>query len=127
MDGHLAALLKGLSFKQLYRSTAKPVNVLNTVAERARQTTQVLPPVRNSVDIPAFIERKGRKRRLTHGGVVNPLYDLDYSSVQAPNANNSIQNQSSNSSSQHAPSPSSQPPASSSTQPPSSPSPQSPA
>ena len=83
MDRHLSAFLKGLSFKQEYRSTAKPCNVLNTVAETARQTTQVLPPARSSVDIPDNIERKGRNRRLKRGGALNPLYDLDYSSLPA--------------------------------------------
>ena len=43
------------------RTPAKPINVLNTVAETARQTTQVLPPAMHSVDIPAVIYRKNGK------------------------------------------------------------------
>ena len=76
MDRHLAALLVGLSFKANYRSTAKPVNVLNTVAEHSRQTTQALPPTNQSVDIPDHIVRRSRIRRLYRGGEINPLYDL---------------------------------------------------
>ena len=76
MDRHLAALLVGLSFKANYRSTAKPVNVLNTVAEDSRQTTQALPPTHQSVDIPDHIVRRSRNRRLYRGGEINPLYDL---------------------------------------------------
>ena len=84
MDRHLAAFLKALSFKHLYRSTAKTVNVLNTVADTRRQTTQVLPPTRHSADIPVIIERRGRNRRLNRAGLLDPLYNLDYSSVPAP-------------------------------------------
>ena len=42
MNRHCIALLQALSFKEMYRSTAKPVNVLNTVACSNRQVTQVL-------------------------------------------------------------------------------------
>ena len=36
LDRHLACLLKGLSFKDLFRSVASPVNLLNTVAPASR-------------------------------------------------------------------------------------------
>ena len=84
MDRHLSALLEALSFKHLYRSTAKTVNVLNTVADTSRQSTQVLPPTHTSADIPDNIERRGRDRRQHRGGLLDPLYDLDYSSVPVP-------------------------------------------
>ena len=63
MDCHIAALLQGLSFKTWYKSTAKPVNVLNIVADRSRQNTQALPPTPQSADIPINIVRRGRNRR----------------------------------------------------------------
>ena len=43
MDRHLASLLKALSFPDLYRSTAKTANILNTVAQPRRQMTRNLP------------------------------------------------------------------------------------
>ena len=70
MDRHLATLLKALSFPGEYRSTAKSVNVLNTVADTNRQATDILPPS-ISVDIPPNIQRRGRNRRSTC-----PLYSL---------------------------------------------------
>jgi hypothetical protein len=76
MDRHLAALLQGLSFKHFYTSTAKTVNILNTVANTNRQTTQVLPPSQHSTDIPDGIERRSRDTRQMRGGLANPLYDL---------------------------------------------------
>ena len=76
MDRHLAALLQGLSFKHFYTSTAKTVNMLNTVANTNRQTTQVLPPSQHSTDIPDGIERRSRDTRQMRGGLANPLYDL---------------------------------------------------
>ena len=53
MDRHLATLLKALSFPSEYRSTAKPVNLLNTVAGTRRQATDILPP-RMSVNFPSI-------------------------------------------------------------------------
>jgi hypothetical protein len=82
MDRHLAALLKALSFKHLYRSTAKTVNILNTVAEPNRQTTQILPPTQQSVNIPDSISRRSRNTRELLGNLPNPLYDLRFSSVR---------------------------------------------
>ena len=70
MDRHLATLLKALSFPGEYRSTAKSVNVLNTVAETNRQATDILPPS-NSVTIPPNITRRSQNRRSTC-----PLYSL---------------------------------------------------
>ena len=75
MDRHLAAFLMALSFKSLYKSTAKPVNVLNTVAETNRQNTQVLPPTQQSANIPINIRCRGRNRRENRNGV-NPVYNL---------------------------------------------------
>ena len=80
MDRHLAALLKALSFKSLYRPTSKSVNLLNTVADPSRQTTRVLPPSFQSVDISASSvgRRRGTNRRLRLGGQLNPLYNLQF-------------------------------------------------
>ena len=78
MDRHLAALLKALSFKHLYRSTAKTVNILNTVAESNRQTTQILPPTPHSVDIPEDISRRSRNTREMLANVPNPMYNLQF-------------------------------------------------
>ena len=89
MDRHLAALLEALSFKDRYRSTAKTVNVLNTVADTSRQTTQVLPPTHRSVNIPLNIVRRGRNRRLRLGGELNPLYDLSAPTSSAQTASSS--------------------------------------
>ena len=75
MDRHLAAFLMALSFKSLYKSTAKPVNVLNTVAETNRQNTRVLPPTQQSANIPINIRCRGRNRRENRNGV-NPVYNL---------------------------------------------------
>ena len=80
MDRHLAALLEGLSFKHLYRSTAKTVNVLNTVADSNRQTLQVLPPNQQSVNIPFHQPRRSKNKRLRLSGQSNPLYDRNFSS-----------------------------------------------
>ena len=75
MDRHLAALLQALSFKSMYKSTAKPANLLNTVAETNRQTTQALPPTQQSANIPQNIRRRGRNRRENRHGV-HPVYNL---------------------------------------------------
>ena len=75
MDRHLSALLQGLSFRWFYQPTSRTPNLLNTVADRNRQTTVVLPPTMVSVDIPANTVRKSRNTRLMRGGQLNPLYD----------------------------------------------------
>ena len=79
MDRHLCALLKAMSFKHLYRSTAKPANVLNTVAEQNRQSTQILPPTPQSANIPPNIQRRSRNTRSMLGGIPDPLYNLHFS------------------------------------------------
>ena len=78
MDRHLASLLKALSFPDLYRSTAKTANILNTVAQPMRQMTRILPNTQHSQDIPDQIFRRSQNSRLRVGGVVNPLYNLSY-------------------------------------------------
>ena len=70
MDRHLAALLKCLSFQEEYRPTSKTVNVLNTVAETRRQTTDILPPT-ISVNVPPGIQRRSGNKRSSC-----PLYNL---------------------------------------------------
>ena len=75
MDRHCAALLKALSFPHEYHATAKPVNILNTVAVSRRQTTDILPPSL-SVDIPSGIQNPRRSRNTRLSGRVNPLYSL---------------------------------------------------
>ena len=84
MDRHLCALLKAMSFKELYRSTAKPSNLLNTVAEQRRQTIHVLPPSLQSSTIPAHIVRRSRNTREMCGGLPDPLYNLHFSSQNHP-------------------------------------------
>jgi len=71
MDRYLAALLKALSFPDDYKSTAKTVNILNTVAQTARQTTRILPPSQRSETIPVNIPRRSRDTRLQLGGMTN--------------------------------------------------------
>ena len=72
----MSAVLEGLSFKEFFKSTAKPVNVLNTRFENNRQTTDALPPTLSSVDIPDLIHRRDRNRRIATRGPINPLYNL---------------------------------------------------
>ena len=72
-DRHLATLLIGLSFPNFYRSTARTVNLLNTVAEPARQCTFSVPARPHSVDIPANIVRRSATERRRSSA--NPLYD----------------------------------------------------
>ena len=77
---HLAALLKVLSFPQNYRSTARGIDLLNTVADNSRQVTQILPPNRTSLQLPRNVLRKSiRNRRAYIGGQLNPLYDTNVS------------------------------------------------
>ena len=71
MDRHLAAFLKALSFPEEYRSTAKTVNILNTVANTRRQTTDILPPT-PSTDLPSDIRRRSRNVRANC-----PIYNLN--------------------------------------------------
>ena len=76
MDRHLAALLKALSFPEEYKCTAKPSNILNTVAGLRRQSTQILPQVQSS-DLPPQVYRRSKNTRLTYLGRTNPIYDLN--------------------------------------------------
>jgi hypothetical protein len=80
MDRHLATLLKALSFPSQYKSTAKPVNLLNTVAVTRRQATDILPPT-NSSNFPTGIQRRSRNTRTMLSGRPNPIYDLNFSSA----------------------------------------------
>ena len=89
MDRHLAALLIGLSFRWFYHPTSRTPNLLNTVAERNRQSTIVLPPAAGgSVDIPDNVERRSRNTRLTRAGERYALYDItsSYSASVGPAA-----------------------------------------
>ena len=70
MCRHLGVLLMGCSFPQAYKSTFRPANLLNTVAEVRRQTTTILPPTPTSQPIPDNIPRRSSNWRAT-----NPLYD----------------------------------------------------
>ena len=80
MDRHCAALLLALSFKHMYTSTAKPVNVLNTVACTKRQMIVVPPQANVSADFPRHINRRGTNTRKKRQNKVNPLYNLSTSS-----------------------------------------------
>ena len=88
MCRHLAALLKGLSFKSEYKSTAKAPNLLNTVVGSRRQTADILPSSL-SVDLPSSILRRSRNRRSTVAGRPNPIYDLN-SSSPSPSPSHSL-------------------------------------
>ena len=85
MDRHCAALLKALSFPHEFHSTAKPVNILNTVAVSRRQTTDILPPSL-SADIPSGIQDPRRSRNTRLSGRANPLYNLNLPSNDNENA-----------------------------------------
>ena len=89
MDRHQAALLKMLSFSDEYRSTAKTINILNTVAQPERQMTKILPDVPQSVEIPNFIARRTRNTRLRRNNDLNSIYDLRH---QTPHQIQSIGN-----------------------------------
>ena len=84
MDRHVAALLKMLSFNEEYRSTAKTVNILNTVAPTKRQTTRILPNIEETQNIPDYIPRKSRNTRLKRKGVLNPIYDPTHQTAPSP-------------------------------------------
>ena len=65
-----------LSFADEYRSTAKTVNILNTVAQPIRQMTSILPNIANSMEVPDFVPRRSRNTRLRRNKDINPIYDL---------------------------------------------------
>ena len=71
MDRHIAALLEMCSFRFLYKPTNRTVNLLNTVADRSRKASHIL-PASTSVDIPVSAGRRSRDRRSG-----NPLYGGD--------------------------------------------------
>ena len=77
MDRHLAAFLQALSFKSLYKPSSKTANILNTVADRSRQATQVLPPAIQTAPIPV-VQRRSRDTRRLRDGELNPLYDHQF-------------------------------------------------
>ena len=77
MDRHLATLLKALSFPTEFKSTAKSVNILNTVAGTRRQTTNILPQVL-SANLPPRIQRRSRNVRSMLSGRPNPIYNLNF-------------------------------------------------
>ena len=84
MDRHCAAFLKALSFKDLYKPTSKTVNVLNTVADQSRQTTEAMPPLQHSANIPENIVRRGQNRRVKKTGMIHPIYDINNSHLPFP-------------------------------------------
>ena len=74
MDRHTATLLKLLSYPESYRSTAKTVNMLNTVLVPLRQVTEIL-PLSSSASIPQVNPRHSRDRRSS-----DILYSRHYAS-----------------------------------------------
>ncbi len=71
MDRHLAALIMGLSFQDLFKSTAKNVRILNPVALETNQCLVSLPMMQQSREIPQQVGRRTRDRRQSD---TNPLY-----------------------------------------------------
>ena len=71
MDRHLAALMMGLSFQELFKPTAKNVRILNPVALETNQCLVSLPMMRQSREIP---QQVGRRSRDTRQREDNPLY-----------------------------------------------------
>ena len=71
MDRHLAALMMGLSFQELFKSTAKNVRILNPVALESNQCLVSLPMMHQSKEIP---QQVGRRSRDTRQSDTNPLY-----------------------------------------------------
>ena len=72
---HLAAELKLLSFPDQYRSTARGIDLLNTMADDSRQVLRALPSADVSAAIPPRIPYRSQNTRTFIGGVLNPLYD----------------------------------------------------
>ena len=72
---HLAAELKLLSFPDQYRSTARGIDLLNTMADDSRQVLRALPSADVSAAIPRNIPYRSQNTRTFVGGVLNPLYD----------------------------------------------------
>ena len=79
MDKHLASLLKALSFNQVYKSTARIPDMLNTVADPARQVILALPSARTSTDIPLNVQRRSRDTRRN-----DPLYSGSWAVAAQP-------------------------------------------
>ena len=71
MDRHLAALVMGLSFQELFKSTAKNVRIMNPVALESNQCLVSLPMMQQSREIPEQVGRRTRDRRQSD---TNPLY-----------------------------------------------------
>ena len=72
---HLAAELKLLSFPDQYRSTARGIDLLNTMADNSRQVLRALPSADVSAAIPQNIPYRSQNTRTFVSGVLNPLYD----------------------------------------------------
>ena len=71
MDRHLGALIMGLCFQELFKSTAKNYRLMNPVALDANQCLIALPGTNQSRDIPQHAERRSRDTRQSD---TNPLY-----------------------------------------------------
>ena len=71
MDRHLGALIMGLCFQELFKSTAKKSRLMNPVALDANQCLIALPMMNQSRDIPQHVERRSRDTRQSD---TNPLY-----------------------------------------------------
>ena len=74
-DKHTAAAIELLSFKDQYRSTARGIDLLNTVVDDARQVLRSHPSADISAAVPRNIVRRSRNTRTNVGGNINPLYD----------------------------------------------------
>ena len=80
---HLAALLKALSFPYLFKSTARGIDLLNSVVDDARQVVRILPSADVSAAILQNVVRRSQNTRTNVGGNINPLYDTSNSSSNA--------------------------------------------
>ena len=82
-DRHLACLLKALSFRELFRSTARNIDLFNTQADDSRQLMRVLPEMSASVPFPANVPRRTANWRPNAGGITGVLYNLSQSGSSA--------------------------------------------
>ena len=77
------SLLEMCSFKFLYKPTNRTANLLNTVADRSRQASHILPTAA-SVDIPPSVGKRSRNRRPG-----NPLYGCTVNASRTSQASQS--------------------------------------
>ena len=78
---HLAVLLKTMSFRNVFKSTARGIDLLNTVVEDSRQALRILPPVDVSTNLPVNVRRRSENKR---PGRLNPVYNIQAVATAPP-------------------------------------------